>query len=225
MGARWTPVSALLAVIALALVGAGIAAAVVHDDDDRPVTAALTEQPTTTTSVVAEPTTTTSATTTTVAATTTTVRATTTTTRRTTTTRVTTTTARPTTTTARPLCAADQIELTKAVATSYPATQPVTVSSTIRNRSSAPCYYRGFNFEASFRDPAGRVLVGSVVHADDIEDRAFAPGQSLTQNAMWDPRVCSSPPCAQPSLEPYTVVLTWSFSGGRYEITQQFLLR
>lgn len=219
--------TALLGVAAFLLAGVGVGAVIAHDEgSDREQGAPVV----TTTTVVLE--TTTSTTSTTLVPVPATTAPPTTAVARTTTTRVTsttvrpTTTARPTTTTApvRPLCAAEQMEIRIALGTSYPAGQPVRMSTTLRNRSSTPCYYRGYTVTMTFLDPGGRTLVGQAVHADDIEDRAFAPGQQITHDATWDPRICDTPPCSQPPGI-YSVSADWSFSGGRYGATQQFVVR
>ncbi|HEX2047888.1 MAG TPA: hypothetical protein VHF27_08990 [Acidimicrobiales bacterium] len=236
MGTRWTPFTALIALAAAVLGVAGIVAAAAHDDDGPParealvggeVTTTVTAVPDTTTSTTAAPpeTTTTSPPTTTGRTTTTT------TTRRTTTT----TSARPTTTTrpatpappgARPLCAAEQIELTGGPERlDYRAGQPVTLRTAIRNRSSSPCFYRGYTVTMTFLDPGGAAIIASSVVADDLEDRQFAPGERLSHSATWDPGRCPSPPCATPAPGIYSTQAAWSFSGGRYTVTRDFVLR
>lgn len=220
----------IIGALALVLAGAGVGAVIAHDEDDGEQ--ALPEVTTTTTTFVLDTTTTTTIPTveTTIAATTTTGR-----TGRTTTTRGTSTTVRPTTTTrptaptnttapGRPLCAAEQMEIILDIGTSYPPGQPVRMATTLRNRSSTPCFYRGYTVMMTFLDPGGRTLIGSAVHADDIEDRAFAPGQRITHDVTWDPRVCPTPPCSQPPGI-YEVTADWSFSGGRYGARQQFIVR
>ena len=216
----------ILGALALVLAGVGVGAAIVHDDDDgEQVSSDLTTTTTivldTTTSTTLDPLSTTTSPPTTAA-------------RRTTTTRGTSTTVRPTTTTrpgstlttvaGRPLCAAEQIDISIAVATSYPAGQPVRMETTLRNKSSTPCYYRGYDVAMTFLDPGGRTLVGQAVHADAFEDAAFAPGQRITHDATWDPRVCPTPPCTQPPGT-YEATAEWSFSGGRYGARQQFIVR
>ena len=234
MGTRWTPLAVLVAVASVVLVGIGVVAVVAHeDDDDRPateaviggdVTTTITVLPDTTTSTTAPlPETTTTSPPTTVARTTTTrAGATTPTTRRPTTTRAPTTS----TTSAQPLCAADQIDISgRPDRLSYPAGQPVSMSTTIRNRSLAPCFYRGYTVEMRFLDPGGRTIIAQVVHADDRDHQTFAPGQSITHTATWDPaRQCVAPPCTPPRPDIYSVQAIWSFSGGRYTALQQYVL-
>jgi hypothetical protein len=63
------------------------------------------------------------------------------------------------------------------------------------------------------------------VHFDDPASTEFRPGQSLTQSFTWDPASCQSPPvCARPTPDIYSVEAIWSFSGGRYTATMQFVL-
>lgn len=231
MGTRWTPLAALIAVAAAVLAAAGVVAVAAHeDDDDRPAVEALGDPevtttitlPPTTTSILDAPAPTTTSPPTTVGRTTTTRGGATSTTRRTTTTRA---PATPTTSTP-PLCLADQIDISgRPDRLSYPAGQPVTVSATIRNRSSAPCYYRGYTVEIRFLDPAGQQIIGQVAHADDLDFQTFAPGQSITHTATWEPlRHCTPPPCAPPRPDIYSIQAIWSFSGGRYTATQQYVL-
>jgi hypothetical protein len=93
----------------------------------------------------------------------------------------------------------------------------VTLQTTIRNRSSDPCFYRGYSVTMTFRDPADSPIVSQVAHADDVQFRPFAPGQALSQSATWTP---STPPA--PGI--YSVAAEWSFSGGRYGASQQYVL-
>ena len=233
MGARLTPLAVFVAVLAAVLAGAGVVSAVVYeDDDDRPSAAALdVAEVTTTTTSVTLPETTTSTTaappeTTTSSPPTTTAR--TTTTRRTTTTTVRRTTTTTTTATGSPaLCAAEQIEVSgRPERLEYRAGQPVTLRTTIRNRSSSPCSYRGYSVTMTFLDrPSGATIIASSVVADDREDRPFAPGASLSHSATWDPGRCPTPPCTPPEPGIYSTQADWRFSGGRYTTTQDFVLR
>ena len=232
MGTRWTPVAALIAVAAAVLAVAGVVAVAAHeDDDDRPAVEALGDPEVTTTVSLPPITTSTTAappeTTSTSSPPTTTGR--TTTTRRTATTARPTTTARPATTTPTgtgTLCMAEQIEVSgRPERLDYPAGQPVTLRTTIRNRSSSPCSYRGYTVTMTFLTLAGAPIIGSSVVADDIENRTFAPGQSITHSATWEPRNCPTPPCTPPAPGIYSTESVWSFSGGRYSATQDFVLR
>ncbi|HEX2118100.1 MAG TPA: hypothetical protein VHF91_02880, partial [Acidimicrobiales bacterium] len=129
------------------------------------------------------------------------------------------------TTTARPLCAASQIELTASTNNSRATSgQPVTLTSTIRNKSTFPCFYTGYEFRTEFRDPLGAPLVGSVIHADAVEPAPFNPGQSLSHSATWDPQACQQSPCPAPGAGIYSATATWSFSGGTYRAMQQFVV-
>lgn len=220
--------AAILAVAAAVLAAAGVVAAFAHDDGKGPVTAAPGSTVTTTTSAP-EPQTTT--TTTSAPPGTTTTSPPTTVGRTTTTRRTTTTTARPTTTTAAPgptgttsppatavLCTPNQIDISVAPnSRSIPAGQPVTLQTTIRNRSSDPCFYRGYTVTMTFLDPNGNVIMSQAAHADDVQFRPFSPGQALSHTATWTP---SAPP--PPGI--YSVTADWSFSGGRYGATQQYVL-
>lgn len=221
----------IVAVASVLLGGLGVVAVVAHeDDDDQPASEALVGGDVTTTTTLSLDTTT--STTEAVAGTTTSPpttasRPTTTRAGRTATTRRTTTTRAPATptTSTPPLCSADQIDISgRPDRLSYPAGQPVSMSTTIRNRSSAPCYYRGYNVEMRFLDPGGQVIIAQVVHADDIEFQTFAPGQSITHTARWDPRNCGAPQCPPPAPDIYAVEAIWTFSGGRYTATQQYVL-
>ena len=225
-----------VAVASAVLLAAGVVGVVAHEDDDedRTATEALVGGDVTTT-ITSLPDTTTTSTTEVAASTTTsppTTAGRTTTTRTgvttTPTTRRTTTTRAPATSTTStpPLCAADQIDISgRPDRLSYPAGQPVSMSTTIRNRSSAPCYYRGYNVEMRFLDPDGRTIVAQVVHADDRDFQTFAPGQSITHTATWDPaRQCVAAPCPPPRPDIYSTQAIWSFSGGRYTASQQYVL-
>lgn len=101
---------------------------------------------------------------------------------------------------------------------SYPAGQPVTLTTTIGNRSSSPCMYRGYDVTMSIIDPNLQQLFATTAHADDVGPQTFAPGQVLTQSATWTP--AAAPP---PGF--YSAQATWSFSGGTYGYTRQFVLR
>ena len=230
--------AAVLGVLALVLAGAGVVAAVVHEDDDAPQVTELAGGDQATTTSTAEvpastttPTTADTATTTTSPATSTSVPRTTTTRPRSTSTTVrrsTTTTTRatpPSTADPAPLCQPDQIDIsTMPSSNSYPAGQPVAATSTIRNRSASPCFYRGYNVEFVFRTPAGGTILGSVVHADDVAPRPFAPGQAISHSAAWNPAACGMPTCPTPAPGIYSVEGTWSFSGGKYSALRQFVL-
>jgi hypothetical protein len=220
----------LLALASVLLAGAGAVAVAVHeDDDDRQVAEGpAPDDLTTTTSGLATTTSTTAAAAaTTTSSPTTTAGATSTTTPRATTT-VRTNTTRPQTTTTAPLelCVAEQIDISAAPESlSYPAGQPVTMRTTLRNRSSTPCFYRGYDVTMRFFDPARRLLTNATAGVPPDVDRTFAPGQTLTHTATWNPANCPAPPCATPPAGIYSVVVSWSFSGGAYGATQDFVLR
>ena len=224
----------LVGVLALLLGGAGVVAVVVHDDDDdRRVSEAVVGDVTTTTSTtVLETATSTSAVPaapSTSSPPTTAGRSARTAAPPTTARPPTNTTARPQTTTTSPdllLCAAEQIDISAGTdSLSYPAGRPVTMTTTIRNRSSAPCFYRGYSVTLSFLDPVGRPLASTEVNGDSSSDRRFAPGARLSHTLTWDPAACPTAPCATPAPGFYSVAASWSFSGGTYAATMQFVLR
>jgi hypothetical protein len=105
-----------------------------------------------------------------------------------------------------------------------PAGQPVGLQTTIKNRSSDPCFYRGYTVTMTFLDRDQRPIISEAAHADDVQFRPFSPGQVLSHSATWDPSKCPSPPCATPAPGIYSVTADWSFSGGRYGATQQYVL-
>ncbi len=227
----------LIGIAAAVLAGTGVVAVVGHEEDNQTVTQVVPPPVLTTTTTEPEATTSTTAAAVPVPEETTTTAPPTTAARRTTTTRPprTTTTVRPAAptttppaappTSTPPLCSVDQIGISAAPERdSYPAGQPVTVRSTIRNRSTAPCFYRGYTVTFTFRDPNLEVLVSSAVHADDVEFRHFAPGQSITHTGTWDGRACATPPCESPPTPIYSVEATWSFSGGRYVAISRFVV-
>ena len=232
MGARWTPLAALVAVLAALLAAAGVVSAVAYEDDDDSVAEARGGAEVTTTTTVTIPEATTS--TTVLPPETTTTSPPTTTPRTTTTRRTTTTTTRRTTTTAAPrgpaaVCAADQIDVSgRPERLDYRAGQPVTVRTTIRNRSASPCSYNGYTVTITFVDPGGAPIVASSVIADDFEVRTFAPGATFSHSATWEPsEACVGPtrPCPTPAAGIYSTQTVWGFSGGRYTATQDFVLR
>jgi hypothetical protein len=100
----------------------------------------------------------------------------------------------------------------------------VTVTSTVRNRSSTTCSYASYTFGSSFKDPAGRPLTGSGLVADAFADTPFVPGQTFHHSATWDQRSCPEPTCGQAAPGTYSVVVTWGFPGGPYAVTLSFAL-
>ena len=228
-----------LGLAAAVLAVAGLLAVVTHDDDDGRTAAAVGDPSVTTSSLPELPTSTTEpppAVTTTLAPGPPATSTPTTTAGRTTTTRAPRTTAAPSTTApprtatpttaARPQCANGQIDLSASIDnTRATAGQPVTFTTTIRNQSQSTCYYQGYDYQTVFRAPNGATLVGSNVHADALAPRPFAPGQSLTHSATWDPRTqCGQPSCPPPESGIYSVTAVWLFSGGRYQAFQQFVI-
>jgi hypothetical protein len=225
-----------LLVCAVVLAGAGIVAAAVHDDGGKPLAASV---PTTTvvppgetsTSVVPGGATTTSnapAPASTSIPPTTARRTTTTVTGRTTVAPA--TTVRPATTSttanAKPPCTAAQIEVTAATdQASYLPAQPVTLTSSIRNRSSSPCYYLGYTFGVAFTDANGSPYGGTSLVADVLEDTPLAPGQRLTHTTPWDHRQCPvTITCGPLPSGTYTGTVTWVFPGGPYVRTVPIVL-
>ena len=213
-----------LALAALLLLGAGIGVAATRDPDDESDAAAIQPEVTTstvapsTTTVPAETTTTQGFATTTTArpVTTTVVRATTTTTRRASTT--------TTTATARD-CIANQIEVAATTdRASYPPSEQILFQSTLRNRSSTPCFYAGYEFQATFADPAGRRIIEFKTVSPGTRS-PLAPGAVLTGSVPFDPRACQTQPC--PTLTPgpgYSVTATWGLAGGPYQARATFAL-
>ena len=221
----------MLLVVAVVLAGAGVVAAAVHDGGGsststaaRATTSALpdagptsTTEATTTTSTAAPASTTTSTPPSTAAG-----RGTTTTTGRpgatTTTTKA---PAAPTTTaaaSAKPACTSAQIEVTASSdQASYLPSQTVTITSSIRNRSSSTCYYPGWNFGVAFTDKAGSPYGGQSLVSDVLEDTPLAAGQSITHTATWDHRQCPvAITCGALPAGSYTATVTWVFPGGPY---------
>lgn len=228
---------AVLALAALLIGGAGVATAVNRGtDDDRSPTAdglaAGGEQPTTTTSSVVEPTTTTTIAAPAVTTTAPTRPASTTTTRRSTatTTRApaSTTTTRPMATTsgpATPRCTPDHLVAAISVDRhSYTVAQPVQVTSTLRNRSSTPCFYNGWRAGLSFKNDAGTMYGGVQVIADSFADVALRPGETLTHTGSWDHRACPEPGCGPLPAGPYYATVTWNIAGHTYDVLTSLIL-
>jgi hypothetical protein len=226
-----------LGVAAAVLAVAGLVSVALHDDDgDGRPTAASGDPPVTTTVLTLPPSTTEAPPGTATTTPPSTSSPTTTAARRTTTTRgprttaapaTTVTTASPTTPTtgAQPVCVEGQIELTASIDnTKATAGQPVTFTTAIRNRSQSTCFYRGYIYTTTFRDPGGATLANSTVRLDDLTPRPFAPGERLTHSGTWDPRMCRQPPCPPPPGGIYSVTAVWAFSSGRYEAVQQFVV-
>jgi hypothetical protein len=208
---------AALAVAAVVLLGAGVAAAVTYEEDDTrsehaaDTTTTTSAADTTTTSL--EPTTTTAG----GAATTTSRPA------RTTTTRPPSSTT--STTRSSPDCAAAQIEVT--VRTDKPSYRPdeqVKVESTLRNRSSSPCFYAGHTFQVTIFDPANRSIIGFSIVTPGPERIRFQPTATITGSVPWDQRSCQTQPCPQPGPGTYAAAVRWTFAGGPYEARATFSL-
>ena len=212
---------AALAVAAVVLLGAGVAAAVTYDDDDDTPAEQAAVTSTTTTSVADTTTTSVGLTTTTVAAgagSTTTSRP-----ARATTTRP----PGPTTSTTRssPDCTAAQIEVTvRTDKASYRPDQQVMVESTLRNRSSTPCFYAGHTFQVTIFDPANRSIIGFSMVTPGPERTRFQPTATLTASVPWDQRSCTTQPCPQPPPGTYAAAVRWTFAGGPYEARATFAL-
>lgn len=221
--------AAATGVAALVLAVAGVAAAVTHDPvtkgaaADRPAadaTAETTSPPTSTT--VATATTTSEPMVTTTVPPTTTLRKPTTTAARATTTTV----AHGTTTVAAgPACTPAQIEVKIATdQPSYAPGQAVKVTSTLRNRSSASCFYNGYGARMTFKDDAGHSYPGVSVIADSFADVPLRAGQALTHTGSWDHRACADPGCAALPAGPYYVTVSWNFAGSVYDVLTSFIL-
>ena len=222
-----------LGLAALLLAGAGIAVAATRDDSDETAAPAptTTVQPVDTTSSTVPDTTTTTVP---VIATSTPpssrVTSTPTTVRRGNTTVPRVTTTRPpgsptTTTSAVPSCVPANIEVTIATdQASYSAGQQVTMTSTLRNKSSDTCFYNGYGFTSAFKDTAGKTIIAQSVIADSFADVPLRPGQTITHSGPWDQRLCSEPACGRAPLGPYTAAATWNFAAFTYEFTTTFNL-
>ena len=219
-----------LGLAALILAGAGIAVAATRNDSDDTAAQAppTTEQPAdTTTSTVPDTTTVPVIVTSTPPSSTLTSQPTTARRGRVTTTvpRVDTTTppvSPPTTTSAVPSCKPANIEVTIATnRPSYTPAQQVTMTSTLRNKSSETCFYNGYAFTSAFKD-GGKTIIGQSVIADSFADVPLRPGQTITHSGSWDQRLC--PDCARAPLGPYTAAAMWNFAAHTYEFTTTFNL-
>jgi hypothetical protein len=214
---------ALLALAALLIGGVGVAVAATRDPDkqttasgapspgvEADVTTTTVESPTTTVAV-----TTTSTPPTTRASSTSTTRRVTTTVARVTTTKppASTTTTKP----AAPICAPAQIAASVATdKPSYAPGQQITVTSTLRNKSSDTCFYKGYTFRTGFRDEAGHTFVGVGVVNDSMAEVALRPGEAITHSGPWDH------PGTPAGV--YTAVATWNFGSATYELTTSLIL-
>jgi hypothetical protein len=209
-----------LAVAALLLAGAGVGVALTRDDDTKQV-AAPVEETTTSTSTTVAPTTTsvtpTSAPPTTAVAQATTIRP-------------TTTTARATTTTTKPAAAATvctPAQLEAKLTTSrpyYAAGQPMEFTTTLRNKTAAPCAHGGWAVQVLFKDEAGHTFPGLGVSVSTLVGDTLAPGQVLTHSGAWDHRACPEPTCGPLPSGPAYVQVTWHLEGYAYDLTQSFIL-
>ncbi|MGI8810674.1 MAG: DUF4232 domain-containing protein [Acidimicrobiales bacterium] len=223
-----------LLVAAVVLAGAGIAVALTRDDSTETATPAPTTtvtEPTVTTSTTEPPTTTTVGITTSTSPSSGT--STPTTVRRTTTTAAprggtTTRPPAPTTTTTPagvPACSPAQIE--GSVATNkprYALGEEVRATGTLRNKSSAPCTYNGYTFSNAFKDQAGTTLVGQSVIADTFANVTLRPGETITQSASWNQRVCADSGCGPAPPNPYYAAVTWRMAEYTYEFSTSFIL-
>ena len=106
----------------------------------------------------------------------------------------------------------------------YTAAQVVEVTSTLRNRSAAPCTYNGYAVQVNFRDDAGHTFPGLGVVADSFAVVTLDPGQAITHSSPWDHRQCASPGCAPLPRGPYYATVTWNFGTYVYDVTQSFNL-
>lgn len=121
----------------------------------------------------------------------------------------------------QPRCGPVQLAVT--VTPSKPAfgpDEPVHVTSTLRNQTSAPCYYTSSTTSFEFRNVAGRGFEGGAVHADGFADTALEAGQTLTQTWDWNQRDCRSPgdprgsECVLAPRGDYTVSVRWDLDAG-----------
>lgn len=135
--------------------------------------------------------------------------------------RQTTTTARaPTTTIAAAsaaACTAAQIQVTAAADMKvYGQSQPVEVSSTLRNASTVPCTYNGYTVEITFVSTTGESFAGASIIADSFRDVVFPPGGALTHSGPW--QHIFAPPGS------YSAIVTWRFATQNYAVTAAFQL-
>ena len=140
-------------------------------------------------------------------------------------------TASPTTSTSqapdKPKCTTAQLEMT--ANPEKPEFRPgevVRIPTTIRNRTSAPCYYNGFTLSYEVKNAAGQGLGGGAHHADTFRDVALEAGQTLTENADWNPQDCTGGPgtCMQAAPGDYTANLRWSLADLPIQATVSFRL-
>jgi hypothetical protein len=208
-----------LALAALVLAGAGVGVALTRDDDEKVVAAPVEETMSSTSTTVAATTSSvppTSATTTSVALTTTT--------------RRTTTTARPTTTSTKPpatpvTCTPAQLEAKLTTGRPYYAAgQTMEFTTTLRNKTGAPCAYGGWAVQVLFKDEAGHTFPGVGVSASTLAGATLKPGEVLTHSGAWEHRACPEPACGPLPAGPAYVQVSWFVEGYVYDLTQSFIL-
>lgn len=127
-----------------------------------------------------------------------------------------------------PRCRPDQLAV--AASPSKPEYRPgekVVVTSTVRNRSSTPCYHNSYSFRFEFTAPDGRSLIGGDNHADGFNEQStLAPGQWMTEIADWYQLDCadSAVRCVQAAPGTYTATVSWSLEAPPVEATTSFQL-
>lgn len=207
---------AVLALAALLLSGVGVGVALTRAGDEEGVVAASVDEAATSTSTTVLPTTSTvtSAPTTAPVAPATTIR------------RTTTTAVRPTTTTAaRTACTPTQVEAKLTTSRpAYAAGELMEFTTTLHNKTGAPCTHGGWAVWAMFKDDAGHTFPGVGVSVTTLPNESLTPGEVLTHSGDWDHRACPEPACGPLPPGPASVVVRWHFESHVYELTQSFIL-
>lgn len=140
----------------------------------------------------------------------------------------------PTTTTTaatpgQPHCS--DVHLAAAVTTTratYRPGEPVQVQSTVRNRSSGPCFYATYKVFSRIEDASERETAPpTAALADTFADTPLAAGETLRDDPQpWNQQACVSvtPQCAQAQAGTYTVKVSWLFEGTPVEASTTFRL-
>ncbi|MGI8809039.1 MAG: hypothetical protein ACR2KK_14610 [Acidimicrobiales bacterium] len=146
-----------------------------------------------------------------------------------------TTTRRPATTTPAPTttaggrvgCTGAQlvVEVSTDRATYRPG-ERVQATATLRNRSSAPCFYASYSVTHRIEDSSGQLMVPiPILVADNFTDTALVAGATMTQGPSWDQRACpDGASCVQAPPGTYTVKVSWGFLGAPVEGSSTFRL-
>ena len=127
----------------------------------------------------------------------------------------------------QPRCGPDQLAVTLTPAKpEFGPDEMVTVISTVRNKTAAPCYEASIRWSFSFKDSAGRDGIGQAAVADYFRYVPFEPGETRTQTGNWVQRSCTdSPPnCVPASTGDATASVRWDLGEGPVEATTSFRL-